>query len=81
MYKTNLYTIVWVPITLILLFIGHTSTTLSKSDKKSGKSPPKPNSGKPIHDKWQGPIERNVYERGKLQAARYNTQNVNQENK
>ena len=60
--RNSAYTIA-VFISLALISIELTSTTLSKSDKKAAKSRPKTTS-RAHSDKWEGPIEHNVYEKG-----------------
>jgi len=63
MVKQNSAYVVAVLISLALIAIKQTSTTLSKSDKKKGKYREKSNAAQPTQ-KWQGPIEHNVFDKG-----------------
>lgn len=63
MVKQNSAYVVAVLISLALIAIKQTSTTLSKSDKKKRKYREKSNSAQPTQ-KWQGPIEHNVFDKG-----------------
>ena len=49
---------------LVLLCLNLGNATLSKSDKKDSKSRVKGKNNKFIQEKWKGPIESSVYERG-----------------
>ena len=58
-----------ITIVFTFIFIVPNSATLSKSDKKDKKARSnKSGSGKTLKEKWLGPIDRSVYERGKLQG-------------
>ena len=49
---------------LVLLCLNYGNATLSKSDKKDSKSRVKGKNNKFVQEKWKGPIESSVYERG-----------------
>ena len=61
-YRTSVYSIA-VIISLALISIELTSTTLSKTDKKTPKPRTKTTS-RGLSEKWEGPINHNVYEKG-----------------
>ena len=56
---------------IILLVIKQTSATLSKSDKKgNGKHMSNKNVNfKTLKEKWEGPIDQTIYERGKFEQG------------